>query len=95
MTPHEFLDAKMQLSARHRFREVSGYRSPAQNTLIEANQGHPVLPYGPHQYWVGTDIEPDPTENRTMLIESARRVGLKALDEGTHLHLQPATWERG
>ena len=89
MTPHTFLDALMQLASRFRFRETSGYRSAAGNQAVGG------VKYSSHQFWLGRDILLDPGEDTVMFTEAARRVGLKVLNEGDHLHVQPATWEKG
>ena len=89
MTPHTFLDALMQLASRFGFRETSGYRSAAGNQAVGG------VKYSSHQFWLGRDILLDPGEDTVMFTEAARRVGLKVLNEGDHLHVQPATWEKG
>ena len=89
MTPHTFLDALMQLAGRFKFRETSGYRSAGGNQIVGG------VKYSSHQFWLGRDILLDPGEDTVMFTEAARRVGLKVLNEGDHLHVQPATWEKG
>lgn len=89
MTPHEFLDAMMQLASRHRFRETSGYRSRVSN----GNVGGKL--FSAHQYWLGRDIILELGESLEWTKESARRLGLLLLDEGDHLHLQPLDWKAG
>lgn len=89
MTPFDFLAAKMQLAARYEFRETSGYRCALDNAAVGG------VHYSAHQYWVGTDIIPRGDIDRKELIEAARRLGLFALDEGDHIHLQPVEWLPG
>jgi len=89
MTPHLFLDALMQLAGRFKFRETSGYRSAAGNQLVGG------VKYSSHQFWLGRDVLLDPGEDKDMFLEAARRLGLKVLDEGDHLHVQPLTWSAG
>ena len=89
MTPHEFLDAMMQLASRHCFRETSGYRSRVSN----ANVGGKL--FSAHQYWLGRDIILEPGESLEETKESARRLGLFLIDEGDHFHLQPLDWKAG
>ena len=89
MTPHEFLDALMQLASRHRFRETSGFRSPA------SNEGVRGKPFSAHQYWLARDLLLEPGEDLVVFKESAVRRNLLVLDEGDHLHVQPLDWRAG
>ena len=89
MTPHEFLDAMMQLASRHRFRETSGYRHPLANVRVGGK------PFSAHQYWLGRDIILEPGESLEGTKESTRRLGLLLIDEGDHLHVQPLDWKAG
>lgn len=89
MTPHEFLDALMQLASRHRFRETSGYRAPLSNEKVGGKL------FSSHQYWVGRDLILEPGEFLEVFKESATRVKLVVVDEGDHLHLQPLDWKVG
>ena len=89
MSPHEFLDAKMQLASRYPFRETSGFRSVMDNAAVGG------VHYSAHQFWLGTDIVPRPDVDWKELIEAGRRLGLFVLDEGDHLHLQPLDWKAG
>ena len=89
MSPHDFLSAKMQLAARFAFRETSGYRCALDNAAVGG------VHYSSHQFWLGSDIIPRAEVDRKELIEAGRRLGLFVLDEGDHLHLQPATWQAG
>ena len=89
MTPHAFLDALMQLSARHLFRGTSGYRAPTSNLQVGGKL------FSAHQYWLGQDIVLEAEEPIEVFKESARRVSLLVIDEGDHLHLQPLDWKAG
>ena len=89
MTPHEFLDAMMQLASRHRFRETSGYRARVSNTNVGGKL------FSAHQYWLARDIILEPGESLEETKESTRRLGLLVIDEGDHLHLQPLDWKAG
>ena len=89
MGPHEFLDALMSLAGRHRFRETSGYRDPTGNAAVGGKT------YSAHQYWRGRDVILAPGEDKAAFMESARRIGLFALDETDHIHLQPLDWKAG
>ena len=89
MSPHDFLSALMALAGRFSFRETSGYRSKAGNTAVGGVQ------YTSHQFWLGRDVLLDSGENREEFIEAAKRLGLRPLDEGDHIHLQPAFWAKG
>ncbi len=84
MTAHEFLDAKMALSASFRFRETSGFRCREWNAdpLIGGAKT------SQHQYWLGADIVLWPGENAQAFMKQARRMGVRAVDEGDHIHLQ-------
>ena len=89
MTPHAFLDALMQLAARHRFRGTSGYRAPISNLQVGGK------PFSAHLYWLGQDIVLEAGEPIEVFKESARRLSLLVIDEGDHLHLQPLDWKAG
>ncbi len=89
MTPHDFLTAKMQLAARYEYRETSGYRAAMPNAAAGG------VHFSAHLFWLGVDVILVHPEETTEFIEAARRVGLRVLDEGDHLHLQPLTWEKG
>ena len=89
MTPGEFLQARMSLAARFRFRETSGYRSP------KSNKRERGVEQSAHQYFLGVDVVLEENEPRLAFKIAAERLGLKALDEEDHVHLQPAGWQKG
>lgn len=90
MTPHDFLTALMQLASRCPFRETSGYRSAWGNAHVGS-----TTRYSAHQFWLGRDVLLDPGVDKGYFVEAARRLGIKVLDEGDHLHLQPLDWAAG
>ena len=84
MTPHEFLDHMMSLSARFCFRVSSSYRSMYWNGH-KSIKGHTE---SRHQFWLANDVVLDPGEKKAAFIKECRRKGLYAKDEGDHLHVQ-------
>jgi uncharacterized protein YcbK (DUF882 family) len=89
MTPFDFLQARMALAARFRFRETSGYRSPA------ANQAAGGVTHSAHQHFLAADVILDTTEDRVAFKLAAGRLGLLVLTEEDHEHLQPLDWTPG
>ena len=82
MTPMDFLQIKMLLSARFRFSETSGLRSVSRNATVGGST------QSRHLYWLASDVVLDaPDENHAFCAE-AKRQGLVAVDEGDHIHLQ-------
>jgi hypothetical protein len=89
MTPFDFLQARMALAARFRFRETSGYRSP------RANLDAGGVTHSAHQHFLAVDVILDATADRVAFKLAADRLGLLVLSEEDHEHLQPLDWKPG
>ncbi len=48
--------------------------------------------FSAHPCWLGVDGNLDDARNKPAFIRRCGQVGLKVLDEGDHLHVQPADW---
>lgn len=86
ISPSELLQAVMALSGRFQFRTTSSFRSRASNTAAGG------VKFSAHQFWLAVDVVLETGQVKADFVESARRLGLLALDEGDHIHLQPADW---
>ena len=82
MTPLQFHEVIMALSARFRFRETSGYRCKEFNTEVGGAQ------MSQHQFWLARDIVLFDQAERAEFCLQARRMGLSFLIEDDHIHLQ-------
>ena len=80
----DFVHVLMLLGLRFRFSVTSWGRSPARNLAVG---GH-VNSY--HMLFLAVDIILDAGEDKVIFISDAKRLGLSALDEGDHIHLQPS-----
>lgn len=89
MSPHEFLDVRMALAAAFELRETSGHRSPASNQRLGG------VTHSAHLFFLAVDVILDEPADRAAFLEDANRLGLLALDEGDHIHLQPLDWRAG
>lgn len=79
----EFIHAVIILGLRFRFSVTSWLRSPAHNTAVggSANSWHMDA--------LAVDVVLDAGEGVDSFKREADRLGLLALDEGDHIHLQP------
>lgn len=75
--------AVLCLAVRFRFSVTSWIRSPLRNKQVGGSEN------SWHMSALGIDVVLDPGENETEFKREAERLGLKALDEGDHIHLQP------
>lgn len=79
----DFVHVVLLLAIQYRFSVTSWLRSPARNVAVG---GH-LHSY--HMLGLGLDVILDPGEDKNAFFEDAKRLGLSALDEGDHIHLQP------
>ena len=79
----------MALAGQYDFRETSGYRSAAGNTKVGG------VPFSAHRFWLGQDVILDIPGQFEEFKEAARRLGLLAIDEGDHVHIQSRDWVKG
>lgn len=89
MTPVEFLLAKMALFSQWAGRETSGWRDAERNEEVGG------VPLSAHRFFLGSDFLPHPPARDPQFEITARRLGLLALWEGDHYHLQPLDWPAG
>ena len=80
----EFKLAVVTLGQRHRFSETSGLRTAKRNKQVGGN------PNSRHLLGMAVDVVLDENHKgpREALITDARRMGLVAVYEGDHIHLQ-------
>ena len=83
MGPHEYLDAKLCLAARYKFSTGSGRRTVQRNTFVKGHKNSRHL-----LGFVADDCYLDFNSDKPFFIADAKRLGLKAIDEGDHIHLQ-------
>ena len=84
MTAHDF--AALICHFRHfgpPFSVTSWFRSAKRNAQVG---GHPK---SKHLVGLGLDIVLDDPKDKPKMVETLRAIGLSALDEGDHLHIQP------
>lgn len=79
----DFVHVLILLGLRFRYSVTSWGRSPARNHAVG---GHPN---SYHMLFLAADVVLDAGESKVDFISDAKRLGLKALDEGDHIHLQP------
>ena len=82
MTPLDFHQTLMALSARFRFRTTSGYRCKEFNEQV----GGAAM--SQHQFWLAADVVLWDTAERADFCLQAKRLGLSFLIEDDHIHLQ-------
>lgn len=82
MTPTQFLETLMALSARFRFRVTSSYRCKEFNEQV----GGATM--SQHQFWLAADVVLWDTAERADFCLQAKRLGLSFLIEDDHIHLQ-------
>ena len=83
MTPHKLLSILMALDAQFPFSISGGKRTTKRNNHVG---GHPQ---SYHLCWLAWDLVLDHPLDTAAFIERANRLGIKALDEGDHIHCQP------
>lgn len=87
MTPHDFAEALMVYCFITRASPTSTGRTAAHNTDVGG------VAYSAHRFWLAADVEYDEPVPLAVRVETARRLGLRLLNETDHDHLQPLTWE--
>lgn len=83
MLPFDFITICALVCAKHRGSVTSWGRTPKRNKEVG---GHPK---STHMLWLGCDIIIDVMMKNTELEEDCDRLGLVAIYEKTHYHLQP------
>lgn len=61
---------------------TSWHRTPKRNAAIG---GHPE---SRHLWGMAVDVVPDAADDRPRIIAAARRLGLDAVEEGDHIHIE-------
>lgn len=86
MDRREFNDAVYYICVILQCSETSGFRTQHRNALPEI-KGHQ---FSKHLKGLARDLVPDVNtpEMRRIVVDAARRLGLGALDEGDHVHVQ-------
>jgi len=82
MGPHEFLDCQLALAVKYRFSTTSGLRSLLRNIQV---RGHIN---SRHLFFLAVDCVLDVKTNAKQFARDARRLGLKAILEKDHIHIQ-------
>lgn len=83
--PTQFLEQVMALSGLFGFRITSYYRSPQANASVGG------VSDSLHQLWLAADVVLDEMTETNMadFVRGAGRLGLHAIIEDDHIHLQP------
>ncbi len=82
MDTHEFHRLVMTLAIQYRFSETSGLRSIKRNKKVGGD------PHSRHLIGLGRDIVLDDKKDTESFVIDARRLGLVAVVESDHVHLQ-------
>ena len=83
MGPHEYLDCKLALAAKYRFSTTSGLRSVDRNFKEKCHKN------SRHLLFLADDCVLDwPKQYLRSFVADARRMGLRAIIESDHVHLQ-------
>jgi len=85
MTLNAFTLAVVALALEVPLSVTSWIRSPARNGIVG---GHPD---SYHLSALAVDVVPDNPADTDKIKARAARLGLKALNEGSHIHLQPSS----
>jgi len=83
MTPHEFHARVMMLDSRFPLSVTSYKRSAKRNKRFGG------AARSRHLLWLGCDVVLDAQSDKKEFTIEAKRQGLRVVDEGDHLHLQP------
>lgn len=83
MTPTLFHEAMMTLSTKYDFRVTSYFRSPKSNAAVGG------VSRSWHQLWMACDVVLEEATQAADFVHDAQLLGLKVLNEGDHLHVQP------
>lgn len=89
MTHGEFALASMVYCFLTGASETSGCRSTVHNEAVGG------VKYSAHRFGLAKDVTYDAELPEPERRETAERLGLKLIIEGTHDHLQPADWRAG
>ena len=84
MTIHDFVDAILTLNTQFDFSVTSWIRTSRRNREVGGN----AESY--HLCGLGIDCILDVPTSKESLIRRARKLGLDAVDEGDHVHLEPS-----
>jgi len=82
MHPREFAERILTLRLRFAFSVTSWGRTPAHNQAVGGQ------PNSRHLTWRGVDVLLDDPGQREEFFKCAVELGLKALDERDHIHIQ-------
>ena len=84
MTIHKFVDAVLTLQAEFDFSVSSWFRTKKRNKGVGGNAE------SFHLCGLGADCVLDLPDDQDLLVKRARRLGLDAIVEGDHIHLEPS-----
>ena len=84
MTVHEFVDVILTLNIEFNFSVTSWIRTHQRNREVGGN----VESF--HRCGLGLDCVLDLPTSKEHFIKRARKLGLDAIDEGDHVHLEPS-----
>lgn len=85
-----FLENVYILGLKYGASVTSWFRSDIHNAAVGG------VAHSAHRFGLGIDLvfdAPRSPERDALFVEDARRLGIKVIVEGDHLHLQPLTWE--
>jgi len=84
MGPSDFIDVVILVCSKHRGSVASWGRTPKHNKDVGGVEG------SIHMLWLGCDVVLDEMKKNLEFEKDCRVVGLVAIFEGDHYHLQPA-----
>lgn len=84
MTIIDFIQTCMILKVKYEYSTTSWIRSARRNHEVGG------LTSSYHLVGLGLDVVLDVSTHKDSFIKDARRLGLDAIDEGDHVHLEPA-----
>ena len=84
MAIHKFVDAVITLQAEFEFSVTSWFRSKKRNKGVGGSDD------SFHLCGLGIDCVLDLPDVKDLFVKRARRLGLDAIDEGDHIHLEPS-----
>jgi len=85
-----FLENVYILGLKYGASVTSWFRSDIHNTAVGG------VAHSAHRFGLGVDLvfdTPRTSERDAIFVEDARRLGIRVIVEGDHLHLQPLDWE--
>lgn len=90
LTRAAFLESVYILGLKYGASVTSWFRSDVHNSVVGG------VPHSAHRFGLGVDLVFDKLRtpaSDALFVEDARRLGVKVVVEGDHLHCQPLDWE--